>query len=97
MTRSQAFGVIVGAVLLGVVVGGIGGYRYARESAGRDLLDAMHQDAASTLKSYERIKDLAQRDEDEKMMKYLEGVIHIQRTVLKATELPPDTAEVSGQ
>ena len=86
MSRSNASVAIVVALLLGVAVGALGGYRYAEHRIGGEVLGMLHRDAGSTLKTYRRIRDLAQSNDGERLLKYIDGVIETETAVLKATQ-----------
>jgi hypothetical protein len=73
------------ALVLGMAGGAFGGYRYANAEAGREVLRILNRDAATNLASYERIKIMAQNGEDERLLTYVERLMHTESTVIKAT------------
>jgi hypothetical protein len=96
MTRPQIYAVLLLSLAVGIGIGAFGGYRYAQNVAGKEVLATLHQDAATTLKSYERIRQLVQSKEDEKLMRYLDGVIHVQSATLTATTAGTSDAGASA-
>ena len=93
MSRPKTYGAIAVALLLGVAIGAFGGHRYAQQKLGRELLSMLHRDSENTLKTYERIRDLAHSNDDEKLLKYLDAVIRTESAALTATQTSESTGE----
>jgi hypothetical protein len=75
MTRAQTYAVLFITLLVGIGIGAFGGYHHARNVAGKEALATLHQDATTTLRSYERIREMVQGKDEEKLMRYLDGII----------------------
>jgi formate dehydrogenase maturation protein FdhE len=86
MSRMKLIAAIAATALLGVAFGVVGGYRYAEHRMGIDVLAMLHKDARSNLERFERIKQLAETDDEARLMSYLDSIMQLESTVIKATE-----------
>jgi hypothetical protein len=77
---------VIVALLLGVAIGTLGGYRYAEYRVGGEVLEMLRRDASTTLKTYKRIRELAQSNDGERLLKYIDGAIDTETAALKATQ-----------
>ncbi|MCW5624537.1 MAG: hypothetical protein KIT73_07475 [Burkholderiales bacterium] len=94
MKRHHTHLAIAAALLMGSTIGALGGYLYARNVADEHALEELHRNAATDLKSYERIRSLVQNQEYEKLTRYLDGLIHIHSTLVRATAHEPNVTAV---
>ena len=86
MSRSAIVSGIVAALLLGAAIGAFAGYRYAENRVGRELISTLHNDAERSVRKYERMRQLVESDDDERLLSYLDSLVHLETTVMKATQ-----------